>query len=320
MKRSISILLILLLCLSMLAGCTKTDETEEPAQEQGWTPVTVKDDLDREVTLETEPQRVACLIGSFAETWQLAGGEMAAAVVDAWEDFDLDLSEDVINLGKYQDVNMEILFAAEPDLVIASANTKGQVELKETLESAGIPVLYFSVYGFEDYLRMLDVCTQITGRQDLFVENGAMIQQNIENVKLAAEAAVKEQGAPRVLFIRAAASFVRAKGSDDTVLGIMLKDLGCVNIADGSDLLEDLSMEKIIEEDPDMIFIVQQGNDTEGTQQALKDALTGNPAWSGLTAVKEGKVYQMDRKLFHFKPNNRWDQSYEQLEQILYGE
>lgn len=313
-------LLILLLCLSLLAGCAKTAEPEAEVQPAEWTAVTVTDDLGREVTLENEPQRVACLIGSFAETWQLAGGEMAAAVRDAWDDFDLGLGEDVINLGKYQDVNMEILFAAEPDLVIASANTKGQVELKETLESAGIPVLYFSVYGFEDYLRMLDVCTQITGRPDLYEENGLKIQQNIETVKQAAQAATAEQGAPRVLFIRAAASFVRAKGSDDTVLGLMLKDLGCINIADGSDLLDDLSMEKIIEEDPDMIFIVQQGNDTEGTQQALQDALTGNPAWAGLTAVKEDRVYYMDRKLFHFKPNNRWDQSYEQLEQILYGE
>ena len=313
-------LLILLLCLALLAGCAKTAEPDAEPQPAEWTAVTVTDDLGREVTLENEPQRVACLIGSFAETWQLAGGEMAAAVRDAWDDFDLGLGEDVINLGKYQDVNMEILFAAEPDLVIASANTKGQVELKETLESAGIPVLYFSVYGFEDYLRMLEVCTQITGRTDLYEENGLKIQQNIEEVKLAAQKAVEEQGAPRVLFIRAAASFVRAKGSDDTVLGLMLKDLGCINIADGSDLLEDLSLEKIIEEDPDKIFIVQQGNDTEGTQQALKDALTGNPAWAGLTAVKEDRVYMMDRKLFHFKPNNRWDQSYAQLEQILYGE
>jgi len=313
-------LLIILLCLALLAGCAKTAEPDAEPQPAEWTAVTVTDDLGREVTLENEPQRVACLIGSFAETWQLAGGEMAAAVRDAWDDFDLGLGEDVINLGKYQDVNMEILFAAEPDLVIASANTKGQVELKETLESSGIPVLYFSVYGFEDYLRMLEVCTQITGRTDLYEENGLKIQQNIEEVKLAAQKAVEEQGAPRVLFIRAAASFVRAKGSDDTVLGLMLKDLGCINIADGSDLLDDLSMEKIIEEDPDMIFIVQQGNDTEGTQQALQDALTGNPAWAGLTAVKEDRVYHMDRKLFHFKPNNRWDQSYEQLEQILYGE
>ena len=50
------------------------------------------------------------------------------------------------------------------------------------------------------------------------------------------------------------------------------------------------------------------------------DDLDPIDAQKRLTAVKEGKVYQMDRKLFHFKPNNRWDQSYEQLEQILYGE
>lgn len=318
--RKRSKLLILLLCLSLLASCAKPAEPEAAVQPAEWNAVTVTDDLGTAVTLEKQPQRVACLIGSFAETWQLAGGEMAAAVRDAWDDFDLGLGEDVINLGKYQDVNMEILFAAEPDLVIASANTKGQMELKETLQNAGIPVLYFSVYGFEDYLRMLEVCTQITDRPDLYEENGLKVQQNIEKIKQAAQEAVEKQGAPRVLFIRAAASFVRAKGSDDTVLGLMLKDLGCINIADGSDLLEDLSLEKIIEEDPDKIFIVQQGNDTEGTQQALKDALTGNPAWAGLTAVKEDRVYMMDRKLFHFKPNNRWDQSYAQLEQILYGE
>ncbi|MBQ1418491.1 MAG: ABC transporter substrate-binding protein [Firmicutes bacterium] len=312
-------LLILLLCLALLAGCAKTAEPEAEPQPAEWTAVTVTDDLGREVALENEPQRVACLIGSFAETWQLAGGEMAAAVRDAWDDFDLGLGEDVINLGKYQDVNMEILFAAEPDLVIASANTKGQVELKETLESSGIPVLYFSVYGFEDYLRMLEVCTQITGRTDLYEENGLKIQQNIEEVKLAAQKAVEEQGAPRVLFIRAAASFVRAKGSDDTVLGLMLKDLGCINIADGSDLLDDLSMEKIIEEDPDMIFIVQQGNDTEGTQQALQDALTGNPAWAGLKAVKEDKVFYMDKNLYQLKPNARWGEAYEKLTEIVYG-
>ena len=185
-------LLILLLCLALLAGCAKTAEPEAEPQPAEWTAVTVTDDLGREVTLENEPQRVACLIGSFAETWQLAGGEMAAAVRDAWDDFDLGLGEDVINLGKYQDVNMEILFAAEPDLVIASANTKGQVELKETLESSGIPVLYFSVYGFEDYLRMLEVCTQITGRPDLYEENGLKIQQNIEEIKHAAQEAVEK--------------------------------------------------------------------------------------------------------------------------------
>jgi len=100
----------------------------------------------------------------------------------------------------------------------------------------------------------------------------------------------------------------------------MLRDLGCVNIADGSSLLEDLSIEKIIEEDPEFIFIVQQGDDTEAMQRTLDENLTGNPAWAGLSAVKEGRLFLMDRHLYHFKPNDRWGSAYEQLEALIYGE
>ena len=98
----------------------------------------------------------------------------------------------------------------------------------------------------------------------------------------------------------------------------MLADLGCEIIADGSELLEDLSIERIIEADPDRIFIVQQGNDSAGAEKTLREALTDNPAWAGLTAVREGRVHAMDRKLYHFKPNNRWGTAYAELEAILY--
>ena len=61
---------------------------------------------------------------------------MSATGRDAWDDFHLDLGPEVQNLGKYTEVSMELLFASEADLVIASANTKSHVELKDTLEQA----------------------------------------------------------------------------------------------------------------------------------------------------------------------------------------
>ncbi len=317
MKKSFKVI-ALLLCLAMLAGCgaKKGDEGKQGE----WTPVTVTDDLGREVTIEEEPKAVAAIMGSFADTWVLAGGTLKAAVHDAWEDFGLDLGEDAVDLGKYNAINLEQLFGAEVDLVLASANTKKQVDIKDTLESAGVKVLYYSVNSFEDYLRMLKACTDITGRADLYEQNGTAIQAQVDAAIKTAEEKVKAGTAPKVLFVRAAASTVKAKGSDDTVLGLMLRDLGCVNIADGSGLLEDLSIEKIIEEDPDMIFITQQGGDTEGAKKALEDALTGNPAWAGLTAVKEGRVHMMDKGLYHLKPNARWGEAYEKLEKLIYGE
>ena len=317
----------LLLSLLILCACSTGNapaptaapsaEASESAPAQTW-PLTVTDDMGRTVTLEGPPQHTAVLAASFAETWLLAGGAVSATVHDAWEDYDLHLGAEVRDLGTSKDLSMELLFDSEADLVIASSNTKAHVELKDTLEQAKLPVLYFDVNGFEDYLRMLQVCCEITGRTDLYDQNGLEVQKQVAAAVAAGEEAKKAKGAPRVLFIRAAASGIHAKGSAGTVLGMMLADLGCVNIADGSELLEDLSIERIIEADPDRIFIVQQGNDTAGMEKTLNEALTGNPAWAGLTAVKEGRVHHMDRSLYHFKPNNRWGTAYAQLEAILY--
>ena len=319
--RNLIRLLAALMCVMLLVSCGAGNKEEQGEPEPaGWQPVTVKDDMDREVAIEAQPEKVAVLMGSFAETWVLAGGEMVAAPKDAWEDFDLSLPESVVNLGSYQKVSAEALFDVEADLVIASANTKAQVELKETLEAAKVNVLYFDVNGFEDYLRMLKACTDITGRSDLYEKNGLEVQKQVEQAKADAADALKGKDAPRVLFIRTAASGIHVKGSDGTVLGIMLKDLGCVNVADGSDLLENLSIEKIIEEDPDMILIVMQGSDQEGAQKTLEDALLSNPAWSGLTAVKEGRLFYMDKQLYHLKPNDRWGKAYAELEKLLYEE
>ncbi len=280
--------------------------------------VEITDDLGRTVEFTKMPEKVAVLNGSYAETWILAGGEISAVVKDAWEDYDLGLSEDVVNLGSTKDLNIELIFDTEPDLILASAGSTSHKEARETFENAKVPVLYFEVNNFNDYLRMLDACTQITGRADLYETNGTAIQAQVDEVKAAAEAAIAENGAPKVLLIRAAASGVHAKGSTGTVAGEMLADLGVINIADGSDLLEDLSLEKIIEEDPDFIFIVQQGDDTEGMQKLLDETLMNNPAWAGLTAVKEGRLYYLEKNLYHFKPNNKWGTAYEKLEKLLF--
>ncbi len=325
MKKRILVLTALVLCIAVLAGCGTAPKNDPAAPDntgnagESWKPVEVTDDLGRKVTIDREPKRVAVITGSYAEVWMLAGGSLAATVNDAWEDFDLDLGPEVKNLGKYNAVSTEMLFSAEADLVIASSNTKKHVELKDTLEAAKVPVLYFEINEFADYLRMLKTCTDITGRQDLYEKNGTQIQEQIEKIKASAAEAAKTAGAPKVLFIRAAASGIHAKGSSGTVLGPMLKDLGCVNIADGSELLDKLSMEMIIKEDPDMIFIVQQGSDDEGTKKTISETLTSNPAWSCLKAVKEDKVYYLEKSLYHFKPNARWAEAYEKLEKIIYG-
>lgn len=289
--------------------------TEQAAETEQTGPVTFTDDLGREVTVD-HPQRVAALIGSFTDVWQLAGGDVVAAANDSWESLDLDLGADVVNLGSILEPDVEQLIAANPDFVLASSNTDGDLALEDVLNQVGIPVAYFDVSNFDDYLKMLDICTMITGRKDLYEKNGLDVQAQIEEIKKRVDGS-----APTVLFLRAASSNVKAKGSEGNVCGEMLADLGCVNIADSdAGLLEDLSMEAIIAADPQYIFVTVQGNDVDAAMQNVQDMLISNPAWNSLSAVKNGHYYVLDKRLFNLKPNAKWGEAYKQLADILYPE
>ena len=101
----------------------------------------------------------------------------------------------------------------------------------------------------------------------------------------------------------------------------MLYALGCENIADSQEsLLENLSIEQIILQDPEYIFFIQQGDNEEGTKKNIENFISENPAWSELSAVKSGKVYLLEKPLYALKPNERWGEAYEKLEEILANE
>lgn len=307
--------MVLALCLSALCACSGQagSASSAPVEEPDFR---FTDSLGNEITLSQSPQRVAALLGSYAESWVLAGGEVSLTAVtqDAFDERGLELGAEVFNLGQSHEPNLEALLAADPDLVLLSADLDGQLALRDSLAAAGIPAAWFKVEMFEDYLKMLKVFTELTGREDLYQENGLNVQERIEGAK----AAVPEGEGPTVLLLRAFSSNVKAKNSDNTA-GVMLKDLGCVNIADSdSGLLEDLQMESILTADPEHIFVVTMGSDTRKALDNLNALFQSDPAWQSLTAIREGNVHVLDKKLFHYKPNARWGESYEVLFQILY--
>lgn len=308
----------ILICMTMLLGILTACGSIESTRRQNL--VTFTDALGREVSVPKEPERVAALIGSFADVWLLAGGNLCAAAEDAWLDFELDLPE-AVNIGGAHSPNLELIFSADPDFVIASASTASNVEMKETLEAAGITVAYFDVDDFGDYLAMLDVCTDITGRKDLYEKNGLEVQTRIEEIKRDMEEQSLPEERRKVLLLRAHSGSVKAKGSEGTILGEMLADLGCINIADSdASLLETLSVESMIRQEPYRIFVVTMGNDSQKALDNLYKMMDENPAWGSLEAVAEGRIHLMDRRLFHNKPNADWAVAYEKLSEILHSE
>ncbi len=294
----------------LMAGCAPKAENH-PTQTSA---VSVTDDMGRTVSVG-KTDRVAALLGSYADVWLLAGGNLCAAPDDIWEDYDYDIPEDVVNLGGTKNLSLELLFQSEPDLIIASSNSSQHIQWAETFEDAKIPVLYFSVNTFADYLRMLKICTDLTGHPECYRQYGTEQESRIQAVLNQAA----QQPSQKVLSLRASAAKIRAKNSRGNVMGEMLADMGCVNIADGDEtLLENLNIEHILLENPDKILVVETGDDPEGLRKNVETMFRENPLWQELDAVKNGQVYYMEKPLYQMKPNARWAEAYEKLAELLY--
>lgn len=312
--KNLSLIFCALAVMILFCSCEKQE------QKTAGDAITFTDALSRSVTVEKKPERVAALIGSFADVWMLSGGKVCATAEDAWEDFSLEI-DDAVNIGGAHSPSLELILSSEPELVIASASTSSNVEMRQSLENAGITVAYFDVDCFEDYLAMLDICTDITERKDLYEKNGIQIKDKIEKIKEKCAQAKLPEKERTILLLRASSGFVKAKGSEGTILGEMLAELGCINIADSDKtLLDSLSVESIIRQEPYRIFVVTMGDDTQKAIDNLNQLMKENAAWGSLEAVKKGRLHIMDRKLFNIKPNSEWAESYEQLGKILLEE
>lgn len=303
---------LLLLCVAFTAACAREKDNSAPGTDGA---VEITDYTGNTVSFTEEPQRVVALSGSFGEIWLNAGGSLVGATEDAVKERGLDLGDDVSIVGTIKTPDLEAVLSCEPDFVIMSADTAGHVEAAETLKQAGVPYGLFHVEFFEDYLNLLKSFTQLTGREDLYQQNGKAVMEQIDKILNDAP----DMTGKTALFLRAYSSGFKAKDSQN-MTGAMLADFGFENIVDKYDsILEDISIEEIIMADPDYIFVTTMGTESVAIEN-LDATLTNNPAWKDLTAIREGRYFILPQELFHYKPNARWGESYQYLNDLLEGQ
>ena len=312
----------LLLALAALTACaTAPEQPSQPApappaqQDQQSTAYTFTDALGNTVTVD-RPQRVVSFYGSFAEMWVLAGGTLVGTTDDAISQRELPLGDNVTVIGGTKTPNLELALSLEPDFAILSADTSDHIQAAETLRAAGVPFAFFRVDYLEDYLAAMEICTAITGRSDLYEQNAQRVEQQAQAVIQRVRPRLA-QNPPTALLIRAYSTGAKAKGMDN-LAGVILHELGVKNLVeDHPSLLEELSMEEIISANPDYIFVTTMGSSSQKALDALRDGIQSNPAWASLSAVQNDRYILLPEDLFHYKPNDRWGESYAYLANIL---
>ena len=302
---------------ALLSGCTEHGDGQLVPPDPPAAYASFTDSAGETIVLEEKPERVAVLFSSFAELWQLAGGTVDVTVGESVERGFVPEGTPLVDDGAGKKIDLERLLIEEPDFVICSGDIAAQAETAETLMELNIPAAQFVVESFSDFLDVLKICTTITGDEAAFERYGTQQEEAIERTL-----AENSFEGVDILFIRAGSSArsVKAKTSEDHFAAEMLKELGTHNIADDS-LLEDavvsdtLSIEYILQEDPDYIFFTAMG-DEEASRSFVQEMLKED-TWKSLTAVREGQYAFLEKELFHFKPNGRWAEAYKTLADLL---
>jgi iron complex transport system substrate-binding protein len=266
------------------------------------------------VTVSKEARVVSCY-SSFAECGLLSGGELVGVTADAIEEHSLPLPENIAIIGSVKEVNLEAIIALEPDFVILSADLTAHMNLTQALDEVGITYGCFRIDTFEDYASLMAQFCAVNERPDLYEKNVEAVSAAISELREKIPASTDKT----VLLIRIYSTGIKAK-TDDNLAGIILKEFGLTNIADATpSLLEEMSLEHIAIADPDYIFALTMGSEASAAAY-MSENIESNRLWSSLSAVKGGRYHLLPKDLFHYKPNDRWNESYEYIAKIVFPE
>ncbi len=275
------------------------------------------DETGEEVIIKKNPQRVIVLQNSLMEIWDQAGGTVVGRVEES-EDKIVENAMSAEVVGGVGSPSLEKILSLQPDLVIVANSYTAQKEIIPSLKQNNIQVASLYNNLLEDYYRTMRLFTAITEREDLYKNHVNEIQKKVDEI--VSKAPADKNYKAIVMFATAKNITVR---NSDTMVGEMLKDLNVINISDSADSSADtktFSIEKILQEDPDFIFVQTMGSDLEKITERLKSDALENPAWASLTAVKEGRYIVLPKDLYLYKPNNRYPEAYEGLAKMIYPE
>jgi len=353
LKRLTAVLLILFLMVSA-AGCSqiqaedveepevledeteedlKEDTVEEPEEEieeavnkypefiidNTEEQLTYVDTRGEEITVSKNPEKTVVLINSLLDLWYLSGGEAVARcsgttnVPKAAENIEI--------IGKFYSVSLEKLIALEPDLVVVSSTVSSQMEMEDVLAENGIEFapVDASTNPYTNFDKNVYLFSQILGTEEIYETDVKEITGGVDEIIVKAKESEKT---PSAIVLFSSSKYVKCE-LPTSLTGEMLDYLGVENIVadaqiEGSTKV-DFSLERLIERDPDYIFVTTMG-DVEECKARVDQDIKSNDAWNSLTAVKEGRVYYLPKDLYLYKPNARYEEAFKGLAEIVYPE
>ena len=309
-----------LLSLSLFGGGAKEIAVEEAHSEMAVlgeteSTVTFREADGTVVDLPKNPKRAIVSLNSIMDVWYMAGGTSLARVKGS-----INVPEEAMDLpvlGSISTLNTELMMELEPDFLICSYST-AQKEIRDFFAEQGVPGVVVDYNNYDDFRVILDLFTRINGTRDIYETSVLPIEKQVQ--KLINQ--IPEENNPSVCILFASTRYVKVE-TQNTITGYMCDKLGAENIY-MDDTIEgatrvDLSIEYILEQDPDIIFVTTMG-DVEKCRARIEQDVQSSDIWGDLTAVKNDRFYYLDKSYSIYKPNRFYPEAFKTMAEFLYPE
>lgn len=284
MKKCIALLLTVVFVLSMAACAKAPAENSADAEKSGGFPVTVTDQLGREVTIEKAPEKLVSgyyistsLLIALGQQDKLVGIEAKA---DTRPIYSLAAPEllDLPSVGTAKEFKLEECAALEPDLVILPAKLKDTIP---SLEELGITVIAVNPEDetlMDEAVALLGDATGAAGKADELLAFNDKLTDEITK-------AVADTEKPSV-YLSSNSDLLAAAGGK-VYQNTLIDNAGGTNVA--AELSDkswsDVSYEQILAWNPQTIVIAAEAD--YSVEDVLADA-----SLAGTDAVTNQKVYK----------------------------
>ena len=289
--RNVIISLLIVSLLFSLPACGKgaalgptTSGVSKPA-------ILVTDSIGREVMIPENVEKIAALYSFAGYAVCLLGKGNSLVAVPGGLQRDILLVEifpEIANASIPREggaINIEELLKVKPDLVIVRKDSVADEKETEKLDKTGIPYIVVDFTTMAEQRQALEIIGKAIGRSieaKIFNEYYLNVIERVTDIV----GAIPDKDKVRLHHSENQAT--RAT-HETSLVADWTRAAGVINVSVGQDLQligNDYytSIEQILLWNPEVIIV----NET-----AAYNLILGHPQWSGISAVQEGKVYQL---------------------------
>ncbi|HEX8477487.1 MAG TPA: cobalamin-binding protein [Telluria sp.] len=247
--------------------------------------ITVLDDDGKAVTLPKPAQRIVAMAPHVTELLFAAGGGAKIVGAVSYSDYP-EAAKRIPNIGSNRQIDMERVIAMKPDLIVVWMHGSSERQVEE-LRALGIPMFHSEPRKLDDIASSLEKMGKLMGTEAV--------------AEPAAAALRKELGALRAKYASRPPVRMFYQVWDKPLYTLngahIVSD--AIRVCNGVNIFASLkvtapivSVESVLQEDPEAIFSTGEGSQNDGGVDLWKPFTT-------MTAVKRNNLFRIDGNLLN---------------------